>query len=60
MLVPVLFVYLSKPQGTFKVTLCGKNLVVNKKNNRLFLSQDYQFDSCFAASWKFDDVKTGI
>ena len=34
-----------------------ENLVVNNKDNRVFMSRNYRSDSC---PWKFDVLKTSI
>ena len=34
-----------------------ENLVVNKKDNRVFMSRNHRSDSCY---WKFDVLKTRI
>jgi len=34
-----------------------KNLEVNNKDNRVFMSRNYRSDSC---PWKFDALKTSI
>ena len=43
--------------GCFLTARAEENLVVNNKDNRVFLSRNYRSDSC---PWKFDVLKTSI